>query len=267
MSAAASESLYYIRVRGKVEGPYNLPQAQALVRRGRLGRHHEVSQDRVNWKRASEFPELFATPMPRHPQNAAAPPPPAESSEVPSATPQNWYYAQDGTEQGPVSLEELRQLLHSGALNADTLVWTEGLSQWTPWLEVPELNPALSAKQPPPTAVVATSPSSATPAAPPASICPQSVASFGLSIAFVSALGVTCALVLSFSERIALAILITSGAGGMFSAVLGYSALHNIKRGSMFGSKMAVAGMVLGALGLVLSTVCLILLKDRLFLI
>lgn len=55
----SGQQYYFFRIRGKVEGPFDLARAQALVRRGRLSRFHEVSVDRVHWHRATEFPELF----------------------------------------------------------------------------------------------------------------------------------------------------------------------------------------------------------------
>ena len=44
-----------------------------------------------------------------------------------------WYYAVNGQERkGPVPESELKQLLGAGQLPASTLVWSEGLAQWTP---------------------------------------------------------------------------------------------------------------------------------------
>lgn len=44
-----------------------------------------------------------------------------------------WYYALDGRQNGPVSLEQLRQLRASGSLHDGSLVWREGMAQWTPY--------------------------------------------------------------------------------------------------------------------------------------
>ena len=44
----------------------------------------------------------------------------------------NWHYGHDGQRFGPVSIEELRQLVASGMLCADDLVWRTGLDEWTP---------------------------------------------------------------------------------------------------------------------------------------
>lgn len=51
---------YWIRNRGRVQGPFSEERIQGLLRRGRFNRHFHVSEDRKNWYPASEFPELFA---------------------------------------------------------------------------------------------------------------------------------------------------------------------------------------------------------------
>ncbi len=42
----------------------------------------------------------------------------------------NWYYAHNGSQQGPVSEQELSRLMMSGTISASTLVWSEGLADW-----------------------------------------------------------------------------------------------------------------------------------------
>lgn len=42
----------------------------------------------------------------------------------------DWYYAQNGTQLGPISEQQLRTLISGGELRSDDLVWREGLSQW-----------------------------------------------------------------------------------------------------------------------------------------
>lgn len=50
---------YYIRNRGKRLGPLPIDKLHAMARRGRFGRHFEVSRDGRRWAPADEFPELF----------------------------------------------------------------------------------------------------------------------------------------------------------------------------------------------------------------
>ncbi|KAF1698626.1 GYF domain-containing protein [Pseudoxanthomonas suwonensis] len=44
----------------------------------------------------------------------------------------DWYYALDGQRHGPVQAAELAGLARSGAIAPQTLVWRDGLAQWSP---------------------------------------------------------------------------------------------------------------------------------------
>ena len=50
---------FYIRNRGKRVGPLTIDKLHLMAKRGRFGRHFEVSKDGKRWSRADEFPELF----------------------------------------------------------------------------------------------------------------------------------------------------------------------------------------------------------------
>jgi uncharacterized RDD family membrane protein YckC len=41
-----------------------------------------------------------------------------------------WYYALNGERVGPRSLDEVRSLVANGVLDADSLVWTDGMREW-----------------------------------------------------------------------------------------------------------------------------------------
>ena len=43
-----------------------------------------------------------------------------------------WYYQQQGERRGPVPLAELRRLVETGKIAADTLVWRQGMTGWVP---------------------------------------------------------------------------------------------------------------------------------------
>lgn len=47
-----------------------------------------------------------------------------------------WYYAQDGQRQGPVSEQEFARLVARGTVDAETLVWQAGMTEWQPWQQV-----------------------------------------------------------------------------------------------------------------------------------
>ncbi|MBS3733695.1 MAG: DUF4339 domain-containing protein [Phycisphaerae bacterium] len=48
-----------------------------------------------------------------------------------------WFYERQGAAKGPVSANDIRQLLHIGTIADVTLVWSQDLGQWTPARQVP----------------------------------------------------------------------------------------------------------------------------------
>ena len=54
---------FYIRNRGRKSGPHNVDQLHSLAKRGRFGRHFEVSKDGKIWQPAADFPELFVSDL------------------------------------------------------------------------------------------------------------------------------------------------------------------------------------------------------------
>jgi hypothetical protein len=53
-----------------------------------------------------------------------------------------WYTGRDGRQEGPFSDERLRELIASGMVRGETLVWSAGMTNWTKAGEVPGLMPA-----------------------------------------------------------------------------------------------------------------------------
>jgi hypothetical protein len=53
-----------------------------------------------------------------------------------------WYTGRDGRQEGPFSDERLRELIASGMVRPETLVWTTGMANWAKAAEVPGLMPA-----------------------------------------------------------------------------------------------------------------------------
>ena len=65
----------------------------------------------------------------------------------------DWYYAANNEQKGPVNESELKANLAASKLPADTLVWKDGMDNWTPANQVPTFTfrppPAPAAVQPP----------------------------------------------------------------------------------------------------------------------
>lgn len=50
-----------------------------------------------------------------------------------------WYFGENGQQNGPVDDAGIRQAMAAGQLNPQTLVWREGMPNWLPLAQVPEL--------------------------------------------------------------------------------------------------------------------------------
>jgi uncharacterized RDD family membrane protein YckC len=48
----------------------------------------------------------------------------------------NWHYVENGQSTGPVGDEQLAELGRTGKINADTLVWHEGMADWLPYGQI-----------------------------------------------------------------------------------------------------------------------------------
>ena len=72
----------------------------------------------------------------------------------------DWYYAVDNEQKGPINESELKANLAANKLPADSLVWKDGMDNWTPANQVPAFS-----FRPPPTPAKVQPPAVATPAA------------------------------------------------------------------------------------------------------
>lgn len=54
----------------------------------------------------------------------------------------NWYYTTDGNQHGPIGATELQNKIASNQVPADTLVWQEGMTDWTKANTIPALSTA-----------------------------------------------------------------------------------------------------------------------------
>src|SRR6185436_4066587 len=59
----------------------------------------------------------------------------------------NWYYVEDGKRAGPVDELQVVELREAGRITSDTLVWHEGMPNWTAFSKVEgELKPTFKLK-------------------------------------------------------------------------------------------------------------------------
>lgn len=134
---------YFVRIHGKVLGPFAAEQLCTLRDRGQFRQFHEVSEDRRTWRSAASL-WVF--------RGDSAPPGPAEGiSRAPGLAPppQLWYYAdENGIQQGPLPASQLIALRTAGKIGVAALVWREGLSGWLPF-HAPEVGLARPDAPPP----------------------------------------------------------------------------------------------------------------------
>ena len=83
---------------------------------------------------------------------AAANQPAAAGPAVPPVPPatETWYVARDGQRSGPLSVEQLREQIASGAVAQGTMIWKQGMSDWVAAGQVVELTASFAATPPPP---------------------------------------------------------------------------------------------------------------------
>lgn len=75
--------------------------------------------------------------------NSQQTPPP-----IPSDT--TYFLAINGAQQGPFTMPQLQQMVQQGTLTPTTLVWTQGMAQWTPAQSVATLASLFRGQTPPP---------------------------------------------------------------------------------------------------------------------
>ncbi|RMA66126.1 SPFH domain-containing protein [Ulvibacter antarcticus] len=61
-----------------------------------------------------------------------------------------YFYSANGQQAGPVAFEQLKALFANRTVNKDSLIWKQGMTNWSPLLEVEELKAFLGGNTPPP---------------------------------------------------------------------------------------------------------------------
>ncbi len=78
---------------------------------------------------------------PSEPEPEPTPPPAADADEQEPV----WYCGLDGAEEGPLTLLDVESGIRDGSITADHFVWRDGMDDWLPIEEVPELARLLGA--------------------------------------------------------------------------------------------------------------------------
>ena len=176
----------------------------------------------------------------------------------------NWYYAKNGTQQGPLPTEDMKDRIAMGEISATDLAWCEGMGDWAPIGEIPQLKVETPVKAGTadlgdltPGGVPEASPyrapvvSAAAPVLAPQAI-PGQPLSQGLAIA---------SMICGILSLIGCCLWPVSGPLAIVAIVLGFVALGKVKSnpGAYGGKGMAKAGLIIGFLGLLATIVILVM--------
>lgn len=267
MSDSVQSDTWFYRERGEIKGPFTQSQMQSLVRRRRVGRHMEVSQDSYQWVRAAEFPELFETSLTKKVRKSSdsillapkesAPDDSARSGGdaeeevfevVPSPVkaetgnlPQEWHYIIGDREPvGPIAAEELIDLIQTGKVRPDDLVWHSGMTDWQRLSFITVLARWV-------------------PAASPAE---QAGRSEVANLQAIPATGGKSALAVTSMVLGILSVTLLWGLAAIPAIVLGHLGLSEVNRTQVDGRGLAVTGLVLGYTSLGLTILGLVILAQ-----
>ena len=149
-----TEELYFVRRRGKIDGPWNIGKLKSEVKLRRLSRIHEVSDDKENWSRAETltwlFPKTKVHQKSAHLDSAypgsASPAQLSQSdlveqSDVVANVDTNWFLGIDGREIGPMGTAEVKHKIITGETHASDLIWQAGYPDWIPISHLPAFAP------------------------------------------------------------------------------------------------------------------------------
>lgn len=136
--AIENEEKYFVRVKGRVVGPFTVKQLNTLRVRGQFSQSNEVSADGQNWESAATLESVFGTTKKTKREIDTD----TRESIAPSPDSDQWHYSIDGEQHAATTSAKIHQMLETGDLNLRDLVWKEGMEDWAPLAEIPEFNRA-----------------------------------------------------------------------------------------------------------------------------
>ena len=152
----------------------------------------------------------------------------------------DWFYGKDSTQHGPVSEQEIRNLISSGQIDINTIIWREGMTDWLPMKDVAEFQALSNSGTPTQGSQPYTTPTVSNTAAPVhhAPVAPTDALSIVSLVCGILAL-ITCWL----------AVLL-----GIPAVICGHLSLKKIKHSPtpIAGKGMAMAGLICGYIGLLI---------------
>jgi hypothetical protein len=172
----------------------------------------------------------------------------------------DWFYARNNQQQGPVALAALQDLVRTGQLQASDLVWREGMPNWLPAAQVPDLF-AGQARVPPPAAPqTGWQPQAPAPYPQPGVGTPYYGGGPGYASAGKSYNGMAVtSFVLSLVGLLFCGVIL-----GIVAIILGVVAMNGMKAsGNPQGRGLSIAGIIIGVIDIVAGIVIVIVFMSR----
>jgi len=117
--------MWFVKLGGKITGPYTEQQLSVMLHRSEFSRLHLVSTDRRNWESAAHLVAMLESRDRGTTSSDAEFPRASNAQERP-----DWYYASDGDKRGPFTMREMQQLISKGKITANTSVYAPHLKSW-----------------------------------------------------------------------------------------------------------------------------------------
>ena len=130
------QKFYYYQSRGQSLGPFDITQIQQRAKRAQISNRSQISTDGFSWQPAQNFPEIFAGSSAAPPAAASGPGVVEESAAEETGC---WFYMLNGEQQGPVTQEQIQQMIGIGNLKPTDHVWMDGMADWSEIRNVPGL--------------------------------------------------------------------------------------------------------------------------------
>ena len=164
----------------------------------------------------------------------------------------DWFYGKEGSQHGPISELEISTLVASGQIDATTVIWREGMTDWLPVNQVPEFQSATTGGQMPAVGAVGTNPYNS----------PQTYAGqtpyTGVPVPTdtLSIVSLVCGILAILASCMYIGVIF-----GIPAVICGHMSLKNIKHSpiQIQGKGMAIAGLVCGYIGSLISIALIIL--------
>ena len=152
----------WVKEKGRLLGPYTIEKLKQLVDENWLSKMHLISTDQMTWINAGDYESGMLWIRDEQIQTtenedlnldsagAAETNPEHEKHPHVAEVETDWWYTRNGQQLGPISLEQLQNMLGCQDLKADEQVWKDGMKYWKAAKDVPALQAHIGTEEPNP---------------------------------------------------------------------------------------------------------------------